>query len=140
MEQWAEIRRRVFPSITMTCPSRNPIGQIKKSRQPRAFRSAELGDRHKIVRPADHRADGNHNQIDQRISDLTTTKIGEFGEVILNSSRLRRGHDMGFGARYLTTPLLLLSKRQKCRCPNYAKSSSMAQLPWIARLSVCVAA
>ena len=64
-----------------------------------------------------------------RISDLTAAGIGEFGEVILNPCRLPVGHDRGSGVTHLTKPLLLLSKRRKCRHSNYAKLPSMAQSP-----------
>ena len=70
-----------------TIVRRYPIRQIEKLREPVAFRSAELGDGDEIVRPANHRADGNHDDVDQRVGDLTGTGIGEFIEVILYPGR-----------------------------------------------------
>ena len=70
----------------------NAVGQIEESRQPLSLRSAELGDRDEIIRPTDHRAHRNHHDVDQGINHLATTRVSEFGEVVLHASRLCFGH------------------------------------------------
>src|SRR5215210_2770095 len=109
---------------------RNARAQIEKPREPVSLLPAERGDGHEIIRPADHRADGNHHDIDQRINHLAAARIGQRLEMILNTrgqNLLRHGNlsptqphaGVEHSSTITGTPL-----------PQYRRSPRMAQSPW----------
>ena len=89
---------------------RDAARQVEKPREPCAFRSAELGDGHKIIGSRDHGTDGNHDDVDQRIRHLSATWIREFGEVILNLGGRRLGHGMASLAGTISLTLAALQQ------------------------------
>ncbi len=70
----------------------NAASQIEKTREPRAFHLAKLGNGDKIVGPANDGAHGDDDNIDQRINHVASARIGKFLEVFLDSCRLHLGH------------------------------------------------
>ena len=62
---------------------RNARTQIQKSGQPLSPLPAKLGDGHEIIRTADDRADGDDDDIDQRVGNLTFTRVGEVGNMVV---------------------------------------------------------
>ncbi len=73
---------------------RYPRAQVEDLSKPSPLLPTEVGDRYKIVGAADHAADRDNDEVDERMRDLPTTGIGKRREMNLNpgTSRLRNGH------------------------------------------------
>ena len=66
--------------------SRNVASQSRFSRAQSAIET-------KSSAPADDGADGDGDDVDERVDDLAPARVGEVGEVIPDASGARRGHD-----------------------------------------------
>jgi hypothetical protein len=107
----------------------NAARQIEELRQPLAFFSAEFGDRHEIVGSANHRADRNGDDVDQRVNDFACSRIGQFDKMVRNSRGNFRGHGrhpepLRFARRQPSSSI------NEPHRPIHTKLPTMAQSPW----------
>ena len=58
---------------------RDAAFQIEKLRQPLPLLAAVVGDGDEIIGPADDRADGDRDDVDERVDDLAPSRIGQAG-------------------------------------------------------------
>jgi hypothetical protein len=61
----------------------NAIREVQKLRQPLPLQPSELSDRHEVIRTADHGTDRDHDNRQQRVSDLPATWVRQLREVFL---------------------------------------------------------
>ena len=71
---------------------RDAVAQIEEPRESLAFLLPELRDGDKIIGSTNHRAHGDHHDINQRISHLANTRVGKIGEVLVKFGGLCYGH------------------------------------------------
>ena len=71
---------------------RNTGGKIQKLGKPFTFLATKRGNGDEIIGTADHRADGNRNDVHQRIGHLAAAWVRYFREAILNRYASRPGH------------------------------------------------
>src|SRR5208283_3949373 len=119
-----------------TIVGRDALLQIQKTRKPLASRLAELGNGHEVVGPADDRADGDCDDVDQGIDGWPSSGIGESSEVVLNLGGLL-GHDVDSWACATSTLLPLLGKQRKSQSPSHSRLPKFAQSPWAPTRHCC---
>ena len=108
---------------------RDARAEVEKLLQKLLLRAAELGDGHKVVGAAEHRADSDRHNVDQRIEHRSSSWIGQIDEMVLDTDRGLLGH-----GSHPNLPRVASRKRSgSCRespCPIYTTLPSMAQSPW----------
>ena len=68
--------------------------EVEELGQPGALLAAVFGDRDEVIGPGDDGAEGDGDDVDERVDDLASAGVGEGGEVIADACGLRtwRGH------------------------------------------------
>jgi hypothetical protein len=69
--------------------------KVEEPRQPDPLLAAVVGDEHEVVGAGDDRAEGDGDDVDQRVDDLAPPRVGQGREVFLDASGARRGPDEG---------------------------------------------
>lgn len=100
--------------------------KIEKLGQPVALRLTPAGDGHEIIGPANHGAQGDHDDVDQRMSNLAATRIGQLGEVLLQT---RGGHDSIPWASRPAATESTTANPTRIDLPSSTSLPSMAQSP-----------
>jgi hypothetical protein len=71
---------------------RDAVGEVKEAREPVAAGLAEVGDGDEVVGTANHGAEGDRDNVNERMSDLASPGVGEVCEVILDACGLGARH------------------------------------------------
>jgi hypothetical protein len=67
-------------------------GEVEEAGEPLPSGAAEGGDGDEVVGPAEHRADSDGHEVDQRIGHLAATRIGQLGEALGKRDAWGLGH------------------------------------------------
>ena len=68
---------------------RDPTAEVEDRGQPVPLLTPPGGDRDEVIGPGDDGADGDRDDVVERVNDLTPAWVGEAGEMILKASRVQ---------------------------------------------------
>ena len=96
-------------------------GEVEELAEPVLLLASPVGDGHEVVGPGDGGAQGDGDDVDERISDLAPSGVGQAGEVLVDAGgevaghegRSRRAHDASdVGSTADTTRVVMPSSSQ----------------------------
>jgi len=68
---------------------RDATAEVEDRGQPIPLLASPGGDRDEVIGPGDDGADGDGDDVDERVNDLAPAWVGQVGEMILKASRVR---------------------------------------------------
>ncbi len=109
------------------------VAEVEKLRKPLSFLAAVLGDRDEIIGAADHCANGNSDNVNQRIDDFASSRIGQSDKMVLNTGGDFFGHGE-FPRRPRSVRQQHRGRTDESHRPIHTRLPNMAQSPWLSRL------
>ena len=71
------------------------VPQVEEPGQPGPLRSCPCGDGDEVIGPGEHGAQGDGDDVDERMGDLAAARVGEAGEVVGDPGGKLVGHGSG---------------------------------------------
>ena len=65
------------------------VGEVEDLGQPGPLLASPCSDGDEVIGPGDDGADGDRDDVDERVNDLAAARVGQAGEMILNAIRVR---------------------------------------------------